>query len=174
MDLLKSVHADITNTEALVESVRLVFARQRPVFSLYELDDDNPWGRDPEAAKQQAAQNRWSEFQKQPQKAQQPGTAAGTPKVAPPPPSIPVRDKTIIIVSDKSGNPRQAGVFKGDQRGEATLEFGDGQTNHDKGFDVPTNNVRPIRDDDAKVLRAAAETLRTQNPNKPIMVVQMN
>jgi hypothetical protein len=174
MDLLKSVHIAATNIEALVESVRLVFARQRTPFSLYELEaDPNAWGRDPEIAKRQAAENRYAKSQQPQANAQQPGTAGGTPKVAPPPPSIPVSGKTIVIVSDKVGNPRHAGVFKGDQRGAATLEFGDQQTNHDKGFDVPTNNIRAIQDDDAKVLRTAAETLRQKNPNKPVMVVQM-
>jgi len=172
MDLLRSVHTDATNIEALIESVRLVFARQRPLFSLYELEAD-PWGRDPDIAKRQAAENRYAKSQ-QPQATQQtPGTAGGTPKVAPPPPSIPVSDKTVVIVSDKAGNPRHAGVFKGDQRGAATLEFGDKQTNHDKGFDVPTNSIRAIQDDDAKPLRTAAEKLRQKNPNRPVMVVQM-
>jgi len=169
MDLLKSVHTDITNIEALVESVRLVFERQNRQFSLYELEAD-PWGRDPEVAKRQAAEQRYAEFQKQPKDQQKAGTASGTPKVAPPAPSIPVRDKTIVIVSDKAGNPRQAGVFKGDQRGAATVEFGDKQVNND----ITTNNIRPIRDDDAKALRAAAETLRAKNPGRPVMVVQMN
>jgi len=173
MDLLRSVHTEITNIEALVESVRAVFARQKPQFSLYELEAD-PWGRDPDVAKRQAAENRWTQPQKQPTQTQAPGTAAGTPKVAPPPPSIPVAGKTIIIVADKAGNPKSAGVFKGDKRGAATVEFGDQQTNHDQGFDVPTNNIRAIRDDDAKVLRTAAETLRSKNPNRPVMVVQMN
>ena len=167
MDLLKSVHTKATNIEALVESVRLVFARQRPQFSLYELDAD-PWGRDPDVAKKQAAEQRYAKSQTNPQAAQQtPGTAGGTPKVAPPPPSIPVSGKTIVIVSDKAGNIQQAGVFKGDARGNGTIELGDGTT-----MEVPTNNIRPVRDDDTVDMREKAEILRRKNPNKPIMVVQ--
>lgn len=174
MDLFKSVHTDITNIEALVESVAQVFARQKhQQFSLYELEAD-PWGKDPDVAKQQAARDRYASFEKQPQAAQAPGTASGAPKVAPPAPSIPVRDKTIVIVADKQGTPKQAGVFKGDQRGVATVEFGDQQTNHDKGFDITTNSIRPVRDDDAKALRDSAQVLLQKNQGKPVMVVQMN
>lgn len=172
MDLLKSVHTDITNIEALVESVAQVFARQKRQFSLYELEAD-PWGKDPEVAKRQAAEQRYARSQ-QPDPNQTPGTAGGAQKVAPPAPSIPVRDKTIVIVADKAGTPKQAGVFKGDQRGVATVEFGDQQTNHDKGFDITTNNIRPIRDDDAKALRDSAQVLLSKNQGKPVMVVQMN
>ncbi len=172
MDLLKRVHTDITNIEALVESVALVFARQKRQFSLYELEGD-PWGRDPDVAKRQAAEQRYTDSRKPPAH-QTPGTASGKPKVAPPAPSIPVRDKTIVIVADKAGTPRQAGVFKGDQRGVATVEFGDKKTNHDKGFDITTNNIRPIRDDDAKTLRDSAQVLLAKNQGKPVMVVQMN
>ena len=167
MDLLKSVHANVTNIEALVESVRLVFARQRTPFSLYELEAD-PWGRDPEIAKRQAAEQRYAKSQQPQTAAQTPGTAGGTPKVAPPPPSIPVSDKTIVIVSDKAGNVQQAGVIKGDARGTGTLEFGDKTT-----MEVPTNNIRPVRDDDVEDMRAKADILRKKNPNKPVMVVQM-
>ena len=66
MDLLKSVHTEATNIEALVESIRLVFARQRPQFSLYELEAD-PWCRDPDVAKRQAAERRYAQAQTTPQ-----------------------------------------------------------------------------------------------------------